>query len=132
MRRTMIYSFCPPVCCFVLVKHLEGVAGFTGFKRLTSTRSVLRLCVARDELELLLRHRDIAAGARTPMLFFANKMDLPGALEPSEVSMQLGLPALTERPWQIAASNALTGEGVEEGIAWLVQALNRRGAAAAR
>ena len=88
----------------------------------------LRLCVARDELELLLRHSDIAAGARTPMLFFANKMDLPGALEPSEVSMQLGLPALTERPWQIAASNALTGEGVEEGIAWLVQALNRRAA----
>ena len=86
----------------------------------------LRMCVARDELDGLLAHADIRAAAATPILFFANKMDLPGALEPSEVSLQLGLPALTGRPWQVAASNALTGEGVDEGVAWLVQALNRR------
>ena len=86
----------------------------------------LRLCVARDELESLLAHADICAKPTTPMLFYANKMDLPGALEPSEVSLQLGLPAMTSRPWQVAASNALTGEGVDEGVAWLVQALNKR------
>ena len=88
----------------------------------------LRMCVARDELEGLLGHADMArkAGAGVPILFFANKMDLPGALEPSEVSLQLGLPALTGRPWQVAASNALTGEGIDAGVAWLVQALNKR------
>lgn len=107
-------------------------AGLDGIIFVVDSSDRLRLCVARDELEQLLRHKDIAAGARTPMLFFANKMDLPGALEPSEVSMQLGLPALTERPWQIAASNALTGEGVDAGINWLVQVLNKRSAGGAR
>jgi ADP-ribosylation factor-like protein 6 len=86
----------------------------------------LRMCVARDEMEALLGHADMRARGTLPILFFANKMDLPGALEPSEVSLQLGLPALTGRPWQVAASNALTGEGIEEGMAWLVSALNRR------
>lgn len=90
----------------------------------------LRMCVARDELDTLLAHADIAK-AKPAMLFFANKMDLPGALEPAEASVQLGLPALTDRAWQIAASNALTGEGVEEGISWLVQTLNTSREAAA-
>ena len=101
-------------------------SGVDGILFVVDSSDKLRMCVARDELEMLLKHKDIQAGPHTPMLFFANKMDLPGALEPSEVSMQLGLPALTERPWQIAASNALTGEGVDAGIAWLVQALNKR------
>lgn len=86
----------------------------------------LRLCVARDELETLLRHADIAA-RKPPMLFFANKMDLPGAAAPKEMTEDLGLRELVrDRPWQIAASNALTGEGVDEGLAWLVSALNAR------
>lgn len=83
----------------------------------------MRVCVARDELDTLLAHADIAA-AKPPMLFFANKQDLPGALEPAEASVLLGLPALTDRAWQITASNALTGDGVQEGLAWLVQTLN--------
>jgi hypothetical protein len=51
-------------------------------------------------------------------------MDLPGALLPSETSLQLGLQDIKDRPWQIAASNALTGEGVDDGVSWLVQTLN--------
>ena len=86
----------------------------------------MRMCVARDEMEMLLEHADIKGAPSAPILFFANKMDLPGALEPSEVSLQLGLSAITERPWQVAASNALTGEGVNEGIEWLVSTLNQK------
>jgi ADP-ribosylation factor-like protein 6 len=92
----------------------------------------LRLCVARDELESLLAHADVAA-RRPPMLFFANKMDVPGAAEPRELTEDLGLrELLRDRPWQIAASNALTGEGVDDGLAWLVSALNARASDAAR
>jgi len=86
----------------------------------------LRMCVARDEMEMLLKHPEIQASSSSPILFFANKMDLPGALDPSEVSLQLGLSTITDRPWQVAASNALTGEGVDEGIEWLVSALNQK------
>jgi ADP-ribosylation factor-like protein 6 len=86
----------------------------------------LRLCVARDELDALLAHAAIAA-RKPPMLFFANKMDLPGAVDPKDMAEDLGLRAsVRDRPWQIAASNALTGEGVDEGVAWLVSALNAR------
>ncbi len=104
-------------------------AGVDGVIFVVDSSDRVRMCVARDELELLLKHRDIAAGPRIPLLFYANKMDLPGALEPSEVGMELGLPALTGRPWQISASNALTGEGVDEGVNWLVQVLNKRASA---
>ena len=33
---------------------------------------------------------------------------------------------LRDRPWHIAQSNALTGDGIEEGIAWLVGELTKR------
>lgn len=87
----------------------------------------IRMCVAKDELDALLKHPDMqkpapgggGGGNRCPILVFANKSDLPGALEPAEVSVMLGLTALHDRAWHIAGSNALTGEGVEDGITWL-------------
>ena len=39
----------------------------------------LRMCVAKDELDLLLKHKELN---KVPLLFFANKMDLPQALTP--------------------------------------------------
>jgi len=39
----------------------------------------LRMCVAKDELDLLLKHKDLN---KVPLLFFANKMDLPQSLTP--------------------------------------------------
>ena len=48
------------------------------------------MAVAKDELEGLLGHRDIAA-ARVPVLLYANKMDLPSALEPPDIMALLGL-----------------------------------------
>lgn len=92
----------------------------------------LRLCVARDELRNVLEHPDVVS-RKPPMLFFANKMDLPGAVEPKDMAEDLGLhAAVKDRPWQISASNALTGEGIDKGIEWLISALNQREAAAAK
>ena len=31
----------------------------------------------------------------------------------------LGLERITDKPWHICASNAATGEGLQEGIEWL-------------
>ena len=53
-------------------------------------------------------------------MFFANKMDIAGALTPQEVAEQLDLAEVcTDRPHNIIASNALTGQGIEEGMNWL-------------
>lgn len=40
--------------------------------------------VAKDELDTLLTHHQL--GKRVPMLFLANKMDLPTALAPVELA----------------------------------------------
>ena len=33
----------------------------------------------------------------------------------------LGLEKLKDKPWHISSSNALTGEGLQDGVQWLVQ-----------
>jgi hypothetical protein len=54
-----------------------------------------------------------------PILFFANKSDLPKALTPAQISEALELNKLTDRDWNIVASNALNGTGLEPGVKWL-------------
>lgn len=80
----------------------------------------LRLVVVREELDLLLQHPDIC-GRRFPILFFANKMDVRDALSSVKIAAGLGLERVLDKPWHICASNALTGEGLQEGVEWLTQ-----------
>ena len=65
-------------------------------------------------------------GQRIPILFYANKKDLPTALSPADIAGALGLDAIKDRPWQIVPSNGLTGEGVGTGIDWLVGELSKK------
>ncbi|KAJ8963417.1 hypothetical protein NQ318_018897 [Aromia moschata] len=80
----------------------------------------LRLVVVKEELDLLLQHPDIC-NRRLPMLFFANKMDSKEALSSVKIAAALGLDKIMDKPWHISASNALTGEGLQEGVEWLTQ-----------
>lgn len=84
---------------------------------LDSTDKV-RMCVAKDELATLLEHKDIHASL-CPMLFFANKSDVPGALTNEECMQEMNLFNIRDRPWHMRSSNAITGDGVSEGIEWL-------------
>ena len=36
-----------------------------------------------------------------------------------KVSQMLGLERIMDKPWHICASNAVTGEGLHEGVEWL-------------
>ena len=83
----------------------------------------IRMCVAKDELESMLAQADLKS---VPLLFFANKMDRPTAVSPVECVQALELDKITDKPWHIAASNALSGEGIDEGIVWLGQQMQRR------
>ena len=38
---------------------------------------------------------------RIPILFYANKMDIPGALSECEVSKEMSLEIIKDRPWNI-------------------------------
>ncbi|XP_055500549.1 ADP-ribosylation factor-like protein 6 isoform X3 [Leucoraja erinacea] len=78
----------------------------------------LRMVVAKEELDTLLNHPDIKH-RRIPILFFANKMDLRDALSSVKVSQMLRLENIKDKAWHICASDALKGEGLQEGVDWL-------------
>lgn len=60
------------------------------------------------------------------LLVFANKQDVPGALTPAQVSEQLDLASLKDRQWTIFKASALTGDGLTEGLDWLVNSVSQK------
>uniref|UniRef100_A0A8C5DVY0 ADP-ribosylation factor-like protein 6 n=1 Tax=Gouania willdenowi TaxID=441366 RepID=A0A8C5DVY0_GOUWI len=78
----------------------------------------LRMVVAKEELDTLFKHEDIRC-KKMPVLFFANKTDLKDAMSSVKVSQMLSLENIRDKPWHICASNAIKGEGLQEGLDWL-------------
>ena len=56
-----------------------------------------------------------------PVIVLANKQDLVTALSPDKVADGLNLYSIRDRPWQIQACSAKTGEGLQDGMEWLVK-----------
>jgi ADP-ribosylation factor-like protein 6 len=82
----------------------------------------LRITMAKHELKSLLDHKEIIE-KYIPVLLFANKIDQHNSLSPVECMQLLGLDEIQSKPWHITGSNAISGEGVEDGIQWLCDAL---------
>lgn len=80
-----------------------------------------RIEQAKDELEFLLAQDQLQG---KPLLVFANKQDIPGAMPTSQVIEELGLHRLGARPWFVQASVAIKGDGLFEGLDWLSAAMN--------
>ena len=78
----------------------------------------LRMCVAKEELWTLLGNEMIKS-KNIPVLFFANKIDIPGSLTPDQCMDELDLYKIRDKPWHIISSNGLSGTGIQEGIKWL-------------
>ena len=57
---------------------------------------------------------------------YANKQDLPGALDAAAISEALGLHAIKSRPYAIFATSAIKGDGLFEGLDWLSNQLSAR------
>lgn len=75
-----------------------------------------RVNEAREELQRMLNEDELRDAA---LLVFANKQDLPNAMQASEITEKLGLHSLKNRTWYIQATCATTGEGLYEGLDWL-------------
>ena len=84
----------------------------------------LRMVLARDELQMLLQHEQVV-GRTLPILVFANKMDIAGSLTPVECMGLMELDQIIDKPWHIAASNALSGDGVSDGFQWLAETIQK-------
>jgi len=75
---------------------------------------------SRDTLQQLLSHPDLAG---VPLLLLANKQDAEAALSPLEIRSRLQATLEGVETQQLFATTALNGEGIEEGIRWLVDAM---------
>jgi ADP-ribosylation factor protein 1 len=77
----------------------------------------------RDELHKMLAEDELKD---TVLLVFANKQDLPNSMSVQEVADALELHRIRNRDWYIQGSVATTGDGLYEGLDWLVSTLNKR------
>ncbi|XP_028833515.1 ADP-ribosylation factor-like protein 14 [Denticeps clupeoides] len=78
-----------------------------------------RLEQARKVLERVLRHEHLRG---LPVLVFANKQDVTGALTATELTETFKLRKIcSERDWFVQPCSAVTGAGLEEGFRRMVQ-----------
>ncbi|KAK4402782.1 ADP-ribosylation factor 1 [Sesamum angolense] len=67
-----------------------------------------RVVEARDELHRMLNEDELRDAV---LLVFANKQDLPNAMNAAEITDKLGLHSLRQRHWYIQSTCATSGEG---------------------
>ncbi|SPP88025.1 ADP-ribosylation factor 1-like [Drosophila guanche] len=73
-----------------------------------------RIDEAREELMHILEAHDLRV-----LLIFANKQDIPNAMNATEIGNRLGLHTLRNHDWYIQATCASNGDGLYEGLDWL-------------
>ncbi|KAI9138027.1 ADP-ribosylation factor [Paraphysoderma sedebokerense] len=94
-----------------------------GIIYVVDSNDVDRISEARDELHKLLMDDELA---NSLLLVLANKQDLPNALNTAEMADKLGLRDLRGRDWYIQATCASSGDGLHDGLSWLVEMLKKR------
>ncbi|KAG5623881.1 hypothetical protein H5410_009099 [Solanum commersonii] len=72
-----------------------------------------RISEARDELHRMLNEEELRGAT---ILVFANKQDLPNAMNVADITDKLGLHSLRQRRWYIQSACATSGQGLYEGI----------------
>ena len=82
-----------------------------------------RLEACSKELSNLLLEERLAGAT---LLVFANKQDLPGALEPKEIREVLELDNIKTHHWIILGCSAVTGENLLSGMDWLIEDIASR------
>lgn len=83
-----------------------------------------RVVEAREELQRMLNEDELRDAL---LLVFANKQDLPNAMNAAEITDKLGLHSLRQRAWFIQSTCATSGDGLYEGLEWLSTTLKKAG-----
>eukprot|EP00320_Phaeocystis_rex_P009320 CAMPEP_0119086766 /NCGR_PEP_ID=MMETSP1178-20130426/139310_1 /TAXON_ID=33656 /ORGANISM="unid sp, Strain CCMP2000" /LENGTH=218 /DNA_ID=CAMNT_0007069921 /DNA_START=45 /DNA_END=702 /DNA_ORIENTATION=- len=79
-----------------------------------------RMGISKQELITMLEEEELKDAM---LIVFANKQDLPGAASTDVIVEKLGLTSLKNRQWAIFKTSALKGDGLYDGMDWLVNAL---------
>eukprot|EP01130_Rhizamoeba_saxonica_P016907 TRINITY_DN7918_c0_g2_i3.p2 TRINITY_DN7918_c0_g2~~TRINITY_DN7918_c0_g2_i3.p2 ORF type:complete len:176 (+),score=36.23 TRINITY_DN7918_c0_g2_i3:125-652(+) len=79
-----------------------------------------RLPECQAILQEMLKHEHLS---NVNLLVLANKNDVVDAMDASEVGEKLGLNNLLDTPYHIQSCCALTGEGIFDGMDWVISKL---------
>tara|TARA_B100000524_G_scaffold233613_1_gene124190 strand:- start:308 stop:751 length:444 start_codon:yes stop_codon:yes gene_type:complete len=79
-----------------------------------------RMGISKQELVTMLEEEELKDAV---LMVFANKQDLPNAMTADAIAEKLGLSSLECRQWAIFKTSAIKGDGLYEGLDWLVNAL---------
>ncbi|KAI0222560.1 Arf GTPase arf1 [Massospora cicadina] len=82
-----------------------------------------RVNEAREELQRMLCEEELKDAL---LLIFANKQDLPKAMNAADLTDKLGLHSLRNRQWYIQSTCATSGDGLYEGLEWLSTNLKKK------
>jgi len=82
-----------------------------------------RIGISKDELLYMLREDELAGAI---LVVLANKQDMEGCMSIAEVHQALGLEALKNRTFQIFKTSATKGEGLDQAMDWLSNALQAK------
>ncbi|CAN6547249.1 unnamed protein product [Malus baccata var. baccata] len=74
-----------------------------------------RLVIVKDEFHAILEEEELKGAV---VLIFANKQDLPGALDDAAITEALEFHKTKNRQWAIFKTSAIKGEGLFEGLDW--------------
>ncbi|GMM50736.1 Arf family GTPase [Starmerella bacillaris] len=80
-----------------------------------------RMEISASELKTMLEEDELSEAV---LLVYANKQDQPDALGADEVTKALKLSELKDRSWTVVPCSAVRGEGLEQGMNWLVEKLH--------
>ena len=96
-----------------------------GLVWVVDSNDVSRLDLVRKELENLLQQERLAGAT---LLIWANKQDVEGSMSCNKVAKALNLSNLQyqNRHWSIHGCSATSGEGLLEGMDWLVEDIGNR------
>eukprot|EP01084_Bolivina_argentea_P073840 133963_1 len=78
---------------------------------------------AKNELDVWMKGDKLNG---IPLLIYANKKDLSKGGNIDIVKEKLQLTDIQDRQWNIIATNGTTGDGLYDGLDWLIQVLNER------
>lgn len=78
-----------------------------------------RIDEAKKELHMIVNDREMREAI---ILVYANKQDLPDSMKPEELQERLGfsLTGFKSRTWNVQPCCATTGDGLYEGLTWLM------------
>lgn len=87
---------------------------------------IARLQICKEELEGLLQQEKLVGAS---LLILANKQDVNGAMQAEEIARVLGLEEggiFNNRHVSIRGCSAVSGEGLVEGVDWMVEDISSR------